>query len=123
VLIAETEVRMGNKRGRRGSYQRRGVAVHFPADQPEPGAVVEKVFWSTEPDEDFYWCLHCEQGKTTKELLDNHLMCTTPACDGAGFDFDFWSWKKERARHPDWPEVPVRGVLYPLYPNTDFPKK
>ena len=74
------------------------------------------------------WCLHCERcyqvGEYKPIKLDRQLknmgiiedfqMCPYPDCDGDTVK-DSWTWEQIRENHPDYPEVPEKGKVYPLY--------
>lgn len=64
------------------------------------------------------WCLHCEQVYQVGEYrLENGLqMCPYKECSGDTV-MDSWPWESIREKHPEYPEVPERGKVYPLYTN------
>ncbi len=75
---------------------------------------------------DWVWCLHCEKvyqyGEYREEKVAKrwrHLvgaiiqMCPTDECSGG--QGDMWTWARVREVNPGYPEIPMRGVLYPLY--------
>ena len=60
----------------------------------------------------FVWCLHCE--RTFPEKFSNgKTKCIYIGCDG--HFGDIWEWKKIREAHPDYPNTPETGKVYPLY--------
>jgi hypothetical protein len=88
------------------------------------------------------WCLHCQRaylygcyregekfsydevfvrevmscgGSEAIAMLDDYMqLCPYPDCDGdAVMDSQPWEWV--RGNHPEYPEVPIAGVEYPLY--------
>lgn len=64
----------------------------------------------------YVWCLHCEKVSLSSEVGKNQECCTTPGCSGGWMDINDWepgSWP--RNNHPEYPEIPVVGELYPLY--------
>jgi hypothetical protein len=65
---------------------------------------------------DWVWCLHCERCYQVGESRKKHglELCPYPDCDGDTF-LDKWTWKHIRQIHPDYPEIPERGKIYPLY--------
>lgn len=66
------------------------------------------------------WCMHCERtypyGEYRTVIMDMEemlQMCPYEDCEGdAVMDAKEWDWVKEM--HPDYPEVPEKGVVYPL---------
>jgi len=65
---------------------------------------------------DYLWCLHCERTYKRGEfrLVNGLQMCPYEGCDGDTV-LDAWDWAKVREMHPEYPEVPERGKVYPLY--------
>ncbi len=64
----------------------------------------------------YYWCLHCEQATPATEWKANGFKCPVEDCDGGPLDVHDWSktdWPREV--HPEYPEIPVLGTVYPLY--------
>lgn len=72
------------------------------------------------------WCLHCERTYPHgefREIKDPHpipgeddtlQMCPYEDCDGdVVIDSKEWDWVLEK--HPDYPETPKHGEVYPLY--------
>jgi hypothetical protein len=66
------------------------------------------------PQEKYLWCLHCEIVHLKEKWVKNGCEC--PNC-GAGF-LDAWRWSR-LVYENYYPEKPVIGKVYPLYP----PKK
>jgi len=64
----------------------------------------------------FLWCLHCERTYRRGECreIDGLQMCPYEGCDGDTV-FDGWAWGTVREDHPDYPAIPIPGVVYPLY--------
>jgi len=63
------------------------------------------------------WCMHCERAYPMEEMvkaLDLWWCKHYPHCEGAMMDIQ--SWRSFRRQHPEYPEVPVVGKTYPLYP-------
>jgi len=61
---------------------------------------------------EWVWCLHCERASHVSEWTPPE--CPFEDCDGGLFDG--WSYSELRAQaHPEWPQTPVRGKLYPQY--------
>ena len=72
-----------------------------------------------------FWCLHCERAffvnlpnNAKKDEYghweDTPHECAYPGCDGhVG---DIWEWEKVRVQSLLYPETPVWGQRYPLYP-------
>lgn len=56
---------------------------------------------------DYVWCLHCERAYKlgSKEC---------PYC-GADPFMDGWDWKIVRENNPEYPEIPEKDVVYPMY--------
>jgi len=72
---------------------------------------------------DWVWCLHCERcyqvGEFRLEVGEEdgfgYQMCPYEGCDGATVG-DGWAWEYVReCDHADYPELPERGEVYPLY--------
>jgi hypothetical protein len=70
----------------------------------------------------FLYCIHCERaypkGKC-RIMSDIGLglmrMCPYEDCDGDGI-LDAWEWDVFRQEnHPEYPEVPEEGKIYPMY--------
>ena len=76
------------------------------------------------------WCLHCEfmvrdmrvfhevpsealRGMGEKEW--DKVCCAYEDCDGTLIDA--WGWDGEWRRENGYPDEPVRGVVYPMYPT------
>lgn len=81
----------------------------------------------------YMWCLHCERtyeyGKfrveKRKPFTVDHMryspefeMCPYPDCDGDAV-LDAQEWEEIRKEHPDYPEIPKAGKVYPLYTKED----
>ena len=66
------------------------------------------------------WCLHCERVYKNGEyrLEDDMTMCPYMDCDGYTH-IDGWEWEEICKYNPGYPEVPLVGVIYPLYPKRD----
>jgi hypothetical protein len=73
---------------------------------------------------EYLWCIHCERtypcGKY-REVADDPAdfgavlqMCPYSDCNGDAV-FDAKDWDFGRQGHPEYPDVPVEGVVYPLY--------
>lgn len=65
---------------------------------------------------EYQWCLHCERAYKRGEhrLINCLMMCPYDGCDGDTV-MDGWSWPSVRQDHPEYPEVPAIGKVYPLY--------
>jgi hypothetical protein len=69
----------------------------------------------------YKWCVRCSrtylagQVRIDPDYPDYPLMgyCPYLGCDGAIVG-DSWDWGKIRERHPEYPEVPVKGVEYAI---------
>lgn len=84
-----------------------------------------------EPESDFLWCLHCERAyqrgehrkveikKKFRDLVPSDMqfleMCPYEDCDGDTV-VDAWDWERVREDN-GYPEIPQKGVVYPLYPD------
>ena len=72
------------------------------------------------PESEYNWCLHCQRTyKKNKFRLQRQgrsvfMMCPYHDCDG-DYPMDGWNWGK-LVGHNSYPEIPVEGVVYPLYP-------
>lgn len=77
----------------------------------------------------YLWCLHCERtydyGKYRLEKWEpfvvDHVryeeefqMCPYEDCNGTVV-LDGWDWNYIRESHPEYPEIPEHGKVYPLY--------
>ena len=64
----------------------------------------------------YLWCLHCERAYQRGKFRRGGglQMCPYPGCDGDTV-MDGWDWAKLQGAHPNYPDVPVDGVRYPLY--------
>lgn len=73
---------------------------------------------------DFIWCLHCERTYSDEKprylsLGDGDIleMCPYEDCDGdTVLDAKAWEWVREC--RPEYPEIPEKGKVYPLYPES-----
>jgi hypothetical protein len=86
----------------------------------------EKMFYRKK--EEWVWCLHCERvyqvGEYRAEKPDRMMinmgfkedlqMCPYAGCDGDTVT-DSWPWETIREKHPEYPEIPEREKVYPLY--------
>lgn len=65
---------------------------------------------------EWVWCLHCERCYQAGEFRRDYLykLCPYPGCDGDTFG-DQWRWAQIRWNHAEYPCVPERGVVYPMY--------
>jgi hypothetical protein len=73
---------------------------------------------------EYFWCLHCEKAYSADDwdkagemcFYGKEWLCPGDGCDGTTKDAHPWlpgDWPREH--HPEYPEVPVIGVYYPLY--------
>lgn len=65
------------------------------------------------------WCLHCERVYKPADVRYDReadlFMCFYPDCNGDAF-LDAWSYEENaRGGHPDYPVIPEKGIVYPLY--------
>jgi len=63
------------------------------------------------------WCLHCERCYQVGEFkMDESSLelCPYDICDGDTL-IDSWSWEKIKELHPEYPDVPEKDKVYPLY--------
>jgi hypothetical protein len=77
---------------------------------------------------DWVWCLHCERAYQVGEFKINvssqigHSsnnsgelqLCPYPDCDGDTV-IDSWEWESIKEKHPDYPVLPERDKVYPMY--------
>jgi len=65
---------------------------------------------------EYQWCIRCERAYKQGEhrLMDGLMMCPYEDCDGDTV-MDGWLWPSVRQDHPEYPEVPEMGKVYPLY--------
>ena len=76
----------------------------------------------------WFWCLHCyrafvgqvpdnaEKDPDGSFYLDDiPHKCKFKGCDG--HIGDIWDWESVRKHNPQYPETPVEGETYPLYPD------
>lgn len=81
------------------------------------------------PKSEYMWCLHCERTYKYGEFREvkikpfvvNHVryepilqMCPYEDCSGDTVS-DAWEWNRIRESHPEYPEIPEAGNVYPLY--------
>jgi hypothetical protein len=114
------------KKSRRSIYWGEVVSIQTFAEQvaadveqskydPDYRAWLEREASASE----YFWCLHCEQFHTAKELLDNAFWCTTPGCSGGGPGVDLWALTGIKDCCPNFPYAdlvaPELGKVYPLY--------
>jgi hypothetical protein len=63
------------------------------------------------------WCLLCERAYQREEVRwnpeDGIYMCAYEGCDGDAL-LHAWSYEERRVAC-GWPEVPEKGIVYPLY--------
>jgi DNA-binding CsgD family transcriptional regulator len=77
----------------------------------------------------YMWCLHCERTyeygqfkvERWKPFTVDHIryepefeMCPYEDCDGDAV-LDAWDWEDIREYHPEYPEIPEAGKVYPMY--------
>lgn len=77
----------------------------------------------------YMWCLHCERTyeygqfrvERVKPFTVDHIryepefeMCPYDDCDGDAV-LDAWDWEGIREYHPEYPERPEAGKVYPMY--------
>lgn len=66
-----------------------------------------------------FWCLHCERTYFEDEQqqftcdLGSMFLCHYDDCDGS--EYDRRPWQYIRKYHPEYPEVPEKGIMYSLY--------
>lgn len=80
------------------------------------------------PKSEYMWCLHCERTYKYGEFREvkkkpfvvNHVryepilqMCPYEDCNGDAV-LDAWEWDRIRESHPEYPEIPEKGKVYPL---------
>lgn len=65
----------------------------------------------------YLWCMHCERAYLRGEFrpVGDLQMCPYAGCDGDGV-IDAWDWEAIRDGHSSYPENPVEGTVYPMYP-------
>ncbi len=71
------------------------------------------------PDENpdgFLYCIHCERTYKNGQYrqVGEFQMCPYEDCDGDTV-MDAWEWEVIREHHPEYPEKPENGVVYPMY--------
>jgi hypothetical protein len=63
----------------------------------------------------YVWCLHCGRTYIRGEYKKGAVgSCPYFDCNGSIYS-DQWDWEKIREGHSDYPEMPVRGVVYSMY--------
>jgi hypothetical protein len=78
-----------------------------------PTAAEEQRVFEAEQD-DWLWCGLCFRCSRKGDLspgADLLSQCSYEDCDGK-LAYHGWLWKAVRQRHPDFPEIPERGVCY-----------
>ena len=68
---------------------------------------------------EFLWCLHCERAYHESDVrkVRGLEVCGYEGCDGdTVMDGRDWAEIRE-GREDEYPEVPVKGKVYPLYPE------
>jgi len=96
----------------------------------EPVNEAEGIVLEREPGKsDYKWCLHCERTyhwtecryEKMEPFIVNHVkyepefyLCPYEDCNG-GYYGDGWDWENIRESHPEYPEIPERNKVYPLY--------
>ena len=71
----------------------------------------------------WFWCLHCERVYRADEFRIEVVagtelqMCPYADCDGNTV-IDAWEWSRLSVMN-GYPLVPVKGVVYPMYPSVD----
>ena len=76
----------------------------------------------------YLWCLHCERTyrngeyrEEAEEIVNSNgetekfwfQMCPYEGCAGDTV-WDGWEWERIREGHPEYPEVPEKGRVYPM---------
>lgn len=84
----------------------------------------EEVFGPMESE--YLWCMHCERAYHVSKIriIETKMrgikstmqMCAYEGCDGDTI-FDGRDWAEYQAEHPMYPETPIYGAYYPLYPD------
>jgi hypothetical protein len=79
----------------------------------------EEMFGKTESG--FLWCLHCERAYKDDEYRtevnsegEKMEMCHYEGCNGDAV-IDAWDWAEVKEGHPEYPDIPKKGVVYSLY--------
>jgi hypothetical protein len=65
-------------------------------------------------EDEWLWCGLCSRCSRKGDLSPGNdllLQCSYDDCDGK-LAYHGWLWKAVRARHPEFPEVPLRNVCY-----------
>lgn len=69
-------------------------------------------------DGDWVWCLNCQRcyqvGEFKMGVVDELEYCPYDNCDGDTLA-DSWPWERIREAHPEYPEIPERKKVYPMY--------
>jgi hypothetical protein len=62
------------------------------------------------------WCLHCQRAYQVGEYRekDDLQYCPYLDCDGDSV-VDAWPWKRIKEIHPNYPDIPEKDKVYPLY--------
>lgn len=110
----------------KGGREKNGVAWEFVEGgfDDRHYIAVSEIF---EPHEDgttgyepgnWFWCMHCERaypsGSFKREGKHGLLLCPYPDCSG-DLLLDAKGWNMLLDCHPEYPVIPVRGAVYPLY--------
>lgn len=75
----------------------------------------------------YIWCLHCEQvflaetvkrKKETRGIYKGYTfyLCPNNGCNGSAIDFFPWEHFRDDCTENQYPEVPVLGTQYSMYP-------
>lgn len=92
-------------------------------EHPDPGRDLLIEDWEEDEEllgpawsSDYAWCLHCARTYKRGEfrLVDDCRLCPYEDCD-TSILLDSWNWDAVRSNHPEYPEIPERGKVYPLY--------
>ena len=77
----------------------------------------EKLF-DEKPRSAFLWCLICERTYDRDQWrnVGEYQMCPYAHCEGDAV-LDARDWAKLRDFHPEYPETPEPGKVYPAYPD------
>lgn len=83
----------------------------------------------------WFLCIHCERAfsaeipdNAKKDEYENYYMDTPKQCPFKNCDGhvgDIWNWSNFRNTYypNEYPEVPIFGEVYPLYPSKKSDKK
>lgn len=65
---------------------------------------------------EYLWCLHCERAyrRGQYRMVGGLQMCPYEGCDGDTV-MDALDWARIREIHPEYPQIPEPGKVYPLY--------